>query len=340
MFKLPNVPTANGLINKAFHAGAEEAKKKKSVLTKISRDVRDKLSEERKLEIIADIIIGDLKAIIKYFPVYEDLPLFYQDLLDVKINKNKYKKSLGAVNWCRQNIEKLRNKTLNQIHHTGKEDKTKISNLSNEFMGRCASFIKKISSDLDLLIEIKEILLDFPDITPQPTIVIAGFPNVGKSTFMRTLTGSKVKIAPYPFTTTEIYLGHIKVKYLLYRIIDTPGLLDRPMKDRNMIELQAILAIKHLADVLFFIIDPTKTDQNEISQQLNLLYEIKKNFPFIPVITAINKTDMIKDKEEINKIKKELSGFNIVEMIASDYESSLNAFNEAQKLFTNIDKYL
>lgn len=339
MFKLPDIPTAKGLINKTFHAGAEEARKKKSGSTKISKDVRNKRSEERRIKIIASIVIGDLKAIIKYFPIYEDLPLFYQELLDVKIDKNKYKKSLGAVNWCRQNIEELRSKTLGQMQYSGKGDKAKISCSSNEFMGRCASFIKRISCELDMLIEIKETLLNFPEITPQPTIVVAGFPNVGKSTFMRTLTGSKVKIAPYPFTTTEIYLGHIKFKYLLYRIIDTPGLLDRSMDDRNTIELQAILAIKHLADVLFFIIDPTKTEQEGIILQLNLLHEIKKNFPFTPIIIAINKTDLIKDKEEIIKIKNELSEFKTIEMIASDCESALNAFNEARKLFTNLDKY-
>jgi len=201
MFKLPYIPTAQSLIDKTFRKGSLEAKKKKATSPHVPKEIRKRRSEEERVKTISNIILGDLRAVIKYFPSYDQLPLFYQELLDVRIDKNKYKKSLGAVQWCVNNIENLKNKTLGEIKRTKKIE------ISRQFMGRCASFINQISGDLERLVEIKGILRNFPEIQKQPTLVVAGFPNVGKSTFLRTLTGSKVKIAAYPFTTQEIYIG-------------------------------------------------------------------------------------------------------------------------------------
>ena len=344
MFKLPYIPTAQSLIDKTFGKGSLEAKKKRSTSPHVPKEVRSKRGEEERIKTISNIVLSELKAIIKQFPSYDRLPLFYQELLDVRIDKNKYKKSLGAVQWCVNNIEDLRKKSYCGIKYSKKEENAKISKISHGFMGRSASFIKQISRDLDNLIEIKGILRNFPEIQEQPTLVVAGFPNVGKSTFLRTLTGSKVKIAAYPFTTQEIYIGHIKPKYLKYQIIDTPGLLDRPMKNRNKVELQAILAMKHLADVLLFIIDST----GNLDEQFSLLSEINKEFSGPPIIVTINKIDLIDEKEldEIenklneNKLNENnLNEFKILEMCANDYESVLNVFSKAEKLFTGLDKY-
>ncbi|MBZ4037900.1 50S ribosome-binding GTPase, partial [Flavobacterium sp. 17A] len=85
------------------------------------------------------------------------------------------------------------------------------------------------------------------------TAVIAGFPNVGKSTILRQITTAEPKVADYPFTTTGIQIGHLERKWQKYQIIDTPGLLDRPIDDMNTIELNAMVALEHLADVILYI---------------------------------------------------------------------------------------
>ena len=340
MFKLPYIPTAQSLIDKTFSKGSMEAKKKRSISPYVPKEVRNKRGEEERIKTISNIVLSELKAVIKHFPSYDQLPPFYQELLDVRIDKNKYKKSLGAVQWCVNNVEDLKKRVYGEIKYSKKEEKTKISKSAHEFMGRCASFVKQISRDLDNLVEIKGVLGNFPEIQEQPTLVVAGFPNVGKSTFLRTLTGSKVKIAPYPFTTQEIYIGHIKPKYLKYQIIDTPGLLDRPMEKRKSTELQAILAMKHLADVILFIIDPT----GNLQAQFSLLAEVRKNFPDSMIIVALNKTDLVSDRKKLDEIKDKLikdklTGSGALEMCANDYDSVLNVFKVSEKLFTGIDKY-
>jgi hypothetical protein len=46
-------------------------------------------------------------------------------------------------------------------------------------------------------------------------------------------------VQPYAFTTKSLFVGHMDHKYLRWQVIDTPGLLDRPLEERNTIEMQA-----------------------------------------------------------------------------------------------------
>lgn len=303
MFNLPHVSSADDLIDRAFRNGSKAAIAKRS--TKGPREIRLRKSEEVRVETIGKTIQSDLKAIIRNFPSYEQLPEFYKRLLDIKIEKDRYKKSLGAVQWCLKNIQQLRKETLRDIR------RTKETKLARGFLGRSASLVKKISKDLENLIEIKEILIKFPTLEDIPTLVIAGYANVGKSTFMKNLTGSKVKIANYPFTTQNILIGHKKLKYQRYQIIDSPGLLDRSMEKRNKIELQAILAMRELADVILFLIDPTM----DIEPQLSLLEEIEKISPRLFV--AINKIDIANEKD-IGNLEERLKGFSLMKISAKN----------------------
>lgn len=104
------------------------------------------------------------------------------------------------------------------------------------------------------------------------TIVIAGFPNVGKSTLLRQITDATPEVANYPFTTKGIQIGHLERNWKKIQIIDTPGLLDRPILDMNEIELNAMVALEHLADAIFFIIDVSETCGFSIESQFNLSY--------------------------------------------------------------------
>lgn len=59
------------------------------------------------------------------------------------------------------------------------------------------------------------------------------------------MTRADVEVQPYAFTTKSLYVGHMDYRYLRWQVIDTPGLLDRPLEDRNTIEMQVCAWYHH-----------------------------------------------------------------------------------------------
>jgi len=266
---------------------------------KIQIHDRDKRYEIKKIVIrrtetfITDLT-SRLESYVKNFPSIDKLPLFYQEIIDIKIDTDKLKKSLGAIDWAR--------KTTMMVYSTQSSSLTKSGNVEflkqkqKEIYGRVSSIVKQVDKNLVFLSNAQKILRTFPDIEDIPTVVIAGYPNVGKSSLIRQLSAAKPEIAQYPFTTKQIYVGHMEktVRYekKQYQIIDTPGLLDRPLSERNNIEKQAIAALRHLADLIVFIFDPSGTSGYQMSEQTLMLEDIKKLFCDVPFIIVENKVDV------------------------------------------------
>lgn len=60
------------------------------------------------------------------------------------------------------------------------------------------------------------------------------------------VTRADVDVQPYAFTTKSLFVGHMDYRYLRWQVIDTPGILDRPLEERNTIEMQARMITKKL----------------------------------------------------------------------------------------------
>lgn len=58
-----------------------------------------------------------------------------------------------------------------------------------------------------------------PGIDPNTrSILLCGYPNVGKSSMMNKLTRADVEVQPYAFTTKSLYVGHMDYKYLRWQV--------------------------------------------------------------------------------------------------------------------------
>lgn len=296
--KIPIILNADQLLDRAIR------KTKKIQIH--DRDVRFKIKKTiiARIDSFATVIISTLEKYVKEFPSIEQLPSFYQEIIDIKIDTNKLKKSLGAVDWARKTCAMIYSKQGRALKKTGNIDFLKQK--QKEIYGRISSVLKQIDEHLMFLATAQNIMKKFPDIQDVPTVVIAGYPNVGKSSLLRLLSSAKPKIAQYPFTTKQIHVGHIerKEKYVKkqYQIIDTPGLLDRPLSKRNDIEKQAIAALTHLADLIVFISDPSETCGYSLEDQLNMLSQIKEIFSDVPFIVVENKVDLKKTNSSHLKI--------------------------------------
>jgi len=317
MFNLPTIPSSKELIDKAFREGSKTAKIHRS--TRAPHDKRMRKSEEQRVEIVGRELEIELRTILKRFPQYEDLSEFHRKLLDIKVDRDRYKHALGAVHWCAKSIAQLRRETMRDMK--GRRD----ASGSMAFLGRAASMVKRISKELDELARIKAILKEFPTVEDIPTAVVSGYPNVGKSTFMRNITGSDVKVASYPFTTQSILIGHTMLGHFKHQVIDSPGLLDRPMDERNEIEMQAVLAIKELADVVIYIIDATQ----DADAQLSLLEEIREKFD-ARIVVIVNKIDAV-EKDIVDRVVGRLSGYKVYCITANEPAECVKVFRDIWK---------
>lgn len=294
---IPTIPTPDEILDKGFSRGKKAADLLRT--QKIPKHLKGKKLEERRVVTACQVMKDKLKSIIDAVPEIEELHPFYQDYIDITVGVDSMKQALGALNWAYGILSQLEREYANKIKRNPSE---KASSIQREAYGRIASVINKIEKDLDFLDFAKASLRNMPTIDfDATTIVIAGFPNVGKSTLLRQLSGADPQVANYPFTTKGIQIGHTERHWKSIQFIDTPGLLDRPVLEMNDIEMNAIVALEHLADAILFIFDGSETCGFHLESQYNLLKQIEKIFSEIPMIYLFNKMDIEQDKEYINQ---------------------------------------
>ncbi|MFP3132103.1 MAG: GTPase [Candidatus Nanopusillus sp.] len=246
--------------------------------------------------------------------IYNDIILpenkFYKELYKLLFTDINIKKLRERIKYIRKIIKQVYLKYKNDIKLT--KDKKLIEKYRREFYGRISSILRRNW----IIFKYYNIYLNrrrkIPNIKNLPTVVISGLPNVGKSTLLKNLTGSNVKIEPYPFTTRDLMIGYIKTPYFDIQIIDTPGILDRSIEEMNETEKKAILALDYLANLIIYIFDLTETCGYSIKEQVNLLNTIKKTFNK-EIIFYFSKKDLFKEREEkiLNEFIKKHNNMNI-----------------------------
>jgi nucleolar GTP-binding protein len=77
-----------------------------------------------------------------------------------------------------------------------------------------------------------------------------------------------VEVQPYAFTAKTLYVGHTDYNYLRWQVIDTPGILDHPLEDRNVIEMQAVTALAHLRAAVLYVMDLSEQCDHTVEDQV------------------------------------------------------------------------
>lgn len=179
--------------------------------------------------------------------------------------------------------------------------------LKKAALGRMATIIKRLKDPLLYLDQVREHLGRLPSIDPNTrTLLICGYPNVGKSSFLRSITRADVEVEPYAFTTKSLFVGHFDYKYLRFQAIDTPGLLDSPLETKGPIEMQSITAIAHLRSALLYFFDLSEQCGYTVQAQIELFKSLKPLFANKLVFLVINKVDILRPEELDAKTAEEL----------------------------------
>ncbi len=290
------VPAAQELLDYAFKRASTSNVETGSTATHLQR-ARKK--ENERITTAIDYLTDRLQGIVKSVPNLQELPDFYRELSHLLVDNDQLKLNLGKLSGVVSVLKKLR-RDLTYPIRTAKNPHDAEQYRVQAF-GRISSVITKQKDTLEFLDHVQQALRKIPIIEPdQLSIVVAGYPNVGKSSLVAHISTGRPEIAPYPFTTKEISLGHYYsekqedrfTKFARFQIVDTPGILDRPMATRNEIEKQAILALRRLADGIIFMFDPTETCGFELPHQVNLYNEVRELFPSTQVIIVMNKMDL------------------------------------------------
>ncbi len=295
---LPPVPQEKELIDTAFRRARVKGQQKKLTGDWLQK-VRQK--EILKLEVVKESFISKLENVGRNFPRLEELPVFYQELFKATLDVDKFKKYLASLLWARKQIQLLYQRIKQSIIR--EKDQLKIKNFCQQGYGRFASVIKQVSPGLLYLESARKVMKTYPDVKEMFTVCIYGFPNVGKSTLLNKLTGTKAEVAPYAFTTKSINVGYMSLGDQKIQLMDVPGTLARPEKMNN-IELQAELVLLHLANAVIYVFDPSEYSGYSISDQLKLLEKVRERKN---VLLYYSKMDLISPEIMAKLNEKSLS---------------------------------
>ena len=153
---------------------------------------------------------------------------------------------------------------------------------------------------------------------------LLGMPNAGKSTFIRSVSAARPKVADYPFTTLHPNLGVVSVaQHRSFVIADIPGLIEGAADGVGL----GIQFLKHLqrTKLLLHIIDiyPMDSDDTAVESAQKILIELQKYDESLfdkPRWLVLNKLDLVgKDEQQAicDEIIKGLSWTGPVHQISA-----------------------
>ena len=242
----------------------------------------------------------------KLFPDYSELPKFYRDLYMLTEDENHIKMALGKITAARRVLKKVMYEEKGKLFEKRGETDRAVAAAK----GRLLSVIGSLEKELYFLKETAKKMEDIPVLEEGlPTAVIAGFPNVGKSTLLAKLTGSKPKIAAYEFTTTSLNIGFVKSGPFRIQVIDTPGITEKKPEELSNVEKKALLALNNNASLAIFVADCSESSGRNLDGQKELFEALKRGID-CKWLAYLSKTD-IADRGKIEKYRKEFNSTGI-----------------------------
>lgn len=171
---------------------------------------------------------------------------------------------------------------------------------------------------------------------------LVGFPNVGKSTFLSTVTAAKPKIANYHFTTLKPNLGVVKAEGInAFVMADIPGIIEGAAEGVGL----GLDFLRHIerTRLLIHVVDISGIEgRDPFEDFVKINEELKKYSVKLwdrPQIVVANKVDMLYDEEVYEDFKKKVNelGFDKVYKMSAATKSGVDEIiKEAGRMLTEI----
>ena len=118
------------------------------------------------------------------------------------------------------------------------------------------------------------------------TVALVGFPSVGKSTLLNSLTNAESETADYEFTTLDVNPGMLKHRGANIQMLDVPGLIEGAAGGRG--GGKEVLSVVRTADLVVYLLSVFEIDQYERLRRE--LYENKIRLNTEPPNISLRKT--------------------------------------------------
>merc|ERR1712014_405584 len=134
-----------------------------------------------------------LTQILNDFPLLNDVHPFYADLMNVLYDRDHYKLALGQLNTARHLIDNVAKDYVRLLKYG--DSLYRCKQLKRAALGRMATIMRRQNQSLQYLEQVRQHLSRLPTIDPNTrTLLITGFPNVGKSSFINKITRADVEV--------------------------------------------------------------------------------------------------------------------------------------------------
>lgn len=289
---IPTVLFADEVMDKAYSRASKAAERVEDP----NKTFRHRKQMNRMIQTASDVIAETLLGWVEDWPSLDQLPRFDEAMVEASVGTDGYRHHLSMLQWGAKQVRSVAIQNSKKVTRTGRLEI--MHEARREAYGRMSSIVRQVGPSLKWLNEARQTLRKLPSIDPnEPCIVVAGAPNVGKSALIAALSTGQPEVAGYPFTTKQLHVGHFLHRRLKHQLVDTPGLLDRPMQERNQIEMQAVAALQHIGSVVLFLFDPSDSSGTSPDDQLHLLEEVKSLLPEREVMVIRSKGDLAETRD-------------------------------------------
>jgi len=173
-------------------------------------------------------------------------------------------------------------------------------------------------------------------------VVIIGFPNVGKSSLLTTLTNAHSQVADYPFTTLSPAVGMMPFENINIQMIDTPPVTDE-LFEQNLIDL-----IRRV-DFVFLVVDAGSDDALEQVESIMTKLEESRiklvaeqpeededmQLVHKKAIIIANKSDLDGSQERIDMLNEFYSQELAISSLSVELDSDMDSFKKL--IFDKLD---
>src|SRR5271154_1723455 len=147
--------------------------------------------------------------------------------------------------------------------------KTKYNKATNKYLGMLRAKIAKIKHAMESTSRKSGTGYSVRK-SGNATVVFAGFPNAGKSSLLKALTGVDSRVADYAFTTLDVVPGMLEYNGAKIQMLDLPGLIQGAHVGRG--GSMKIISVIRIADLILFVIDINSyINLYQLIDELNML---------------------------------------------------------------------